>query len=726
MLAVILTLLISVPAHGGNAAQATVVAANPIRKVVNMLQSMAKKVTAEGEKEKELYEKFMCYCKNSGGTLSTGIATAEAKVPAVSSDIEEGEAQLAQLKEDLKKHQVDRSAAKGAMAEATALREKEAGEFAKEKAEYSANIDAMSGAIKAIEKGMSGTFLQTNTAKQLQRLIMDNQDLVTDFDRQTIVSFLSGEQSTDYVPAGGEVTGILKEMHESMSKSLADAESEEADSISTYDELMNAKTKEVNALTKSIETKTVRVGELAVEIVQMKQDLTDTQQALLEDKKFLADMDKNCATKTAEHEENQKLRSQELVALADTIKVLNDDDALELFKKTLPSAGSSSFVQVQTNRQAVLQRVVLKIRDVQRQAVGAFGPRVRPGLDFIALALQGKKVDFSKVIGMVDKMISQLGVEQADDSHKKEYCNKQFDFADDKKKNLEHSISDLETSIETEEESLATVKEDIKALGKGIAALDKSVAEATEQRKEEHEDFTELMTSDSAAKELLNFAKNRLNKFYNPKLYVAPPKRELSEEERITVNMGGTLAPTAAPGGIAGTGVTVMSQVAVHRQVDAPPPPPATAGAFKKKAEEGNGVIAMIDLLVSDLDKEMTEAKTTEKNAQAEYEKTMSDSAEKRAMDSKTLTDKEVAKASFEVSLEANKEEKAATTKELMAVHGYISNLHAECDWLLKYFDVRKEARDGEIESLKSAKAVLSGADFALLQTKSKNFLGSN
>jgi hypothetical protein len=266
--------------------------------------------------------------------------------------------------------------------------------------------------------------------------------------------------------------------------------------------------------------------------------------------------------------------------------------------------------------------------------------------------------------------------------------------------------------------------EEIKALGKGIKALDKSVADATEQRKSENEEFTELMASNNAAKELLKFAKNRLNKFYNPKLYKPPPKRELSEEEQITVNMGGTLAPTAAPGGIAGTGVTVMAQVSLHQQKEAPPPPPATAGAFKKKSEESTGVISMIDLLIADLDKETTEAETEEKDSQADYEKTMQDSAEKRAMDSKALTDKEGAKASAESSLEANKESKASSTKELMAVHEYISSLHAECDWLLKYFDVRKEARAGEIESLKTAKAVLSGADFSLLQTKGSGFLG--
>merc|ERR1719478_1951688 len=164
--------------------------------------------------------------------------------------------------------------------------------------------------------------------------------------------------------------------------------------------------------------------------------------------------------------------------------------------------------------------------------------------------------------------------------------------------------------------ALTTTVEDIKALGEGIKALDKSVAEATEQRKEENKDFTELMASDAAAKELLGFAKNRLNKFYNPKLYKAPPKRELTEEERITVNNGGTLAPTAAPGGIAGTGVTVFATVSTHdANKAAPPPPPETAAAFSKKSEESNGVIAMIDLMVKDLTKEMTEAKTEEQNA---------------------------------------------------------------------------------------------------------------
>jgi len=689
--------------------------ANPIRKVVTMLQMLEKKVRAEGEKEDELFEKFMCYCKTGGSTLSASISAAEAKVPAVGSDIEEAEAKLKQDKEDLKNAQTDRAAAKAAMAEATSIREKEAEAFAAEKSELVANIDMMTKATNAIVNGMTG-FLQTSEAQSLKKLVENRQDM-NDFDRQEIVSFLSGSTSGEYAPKSGEITGILKEMTDTMSKTLADAEAAEADAIKSYNELMSAKTKEVQALTRTIEAKTKRIGELAVEIVQMKEDLSDTQAALLDDKKFLANMDKDCATRTAEHDANQKVRGEELVALADTIKLLNDDDALELFKKTLP--GSSSFLQTTGTLQRA--RALAKVKEAKQRA-----GRPSPGLDFIALAIQGKKVDFSKVIKMIDDMVAVLNKEQADDNDKKEYCAKQFDFADDKKKGLERGVSDLEKSIAKAKETISALGEEIEALEAGIKALDKSVAEATEQRQEENKDFTELIASDSAAKQLLGIAKNRLNKFYNPKLYKAPPKRDASEmtdEERATLAAGGTVDLTKNADGSA-LSDTRFSAISVHHQV-APPPPPATAAAYSKKSEESNGVISMIDLLIKDLDKEMTEAETEEKNSQADYEQSMKDSAEKRAQDSKSLTDKESAKAETESDLEADTEQKAATTKELMATLSYIQSLHAECDWLLQYFDVRKEARDGEIDSLKNAKAVLSGADFSLLQMQGRSLRGS-
>merc|ERR1719162_328204 len=222
-------------------------------------------------------------------------------------------------------------------------------------------------------------------------------------------------------------------MKDTMVKDLGDAAAAEASSVKNYEGLMAAKTKEVAALTAAIEQKMVRLGDLQVSIVEMKEDLDDTGKSLLEDKKFLADMDKNCKAKVGEHDVNTKLRSQELVALADTVKVLNDDDALDLFKKTLP--GASSFMQLEVTHAEQRRNALAAIKAGVRQG--------RPELNFIALALEGKKVNFDKVITMIDEMASVLKAEQADDDNKKEYCEMQFDGADDKKKSLERAMSDL-------------------------------------------------------------------------------------------------------------------------------------------------------------------------------------------------------------------------------------------------------------------------------------------
>merc|ERR1719206_186691 len=467
-----------------------------------------------------------------------------------------------------------------------------------------------------------------------------------------------------------------------MSKALEDATAAEDEAKASYEGLVAAKAKEIAALTQSIESKTERSGELAVKLAGAQNDIEDTQESLEEDKKFLADLKKNCATKEDEWAEITKTRNEEILALADTIKLLNSDDALELFKQTLPSA-AASLMQVDRSAAGVRARAL--------EVLKSHGPM--PRLDFIALAIRGKKAGFEKVVGMIDNMMELLGKEQDEDDKKKEYCDKEFDVADDKKKELERTIEDTNTAIEATQEAIATLTDEIKALVAGIAALDKSVAEATEQRKEEHAAFNQMIAEDSAAKELLNMAKNRMNKFYNPKLYKPPPKRELSREDQITVNMGGTLAPTQPPGGISGTGITALVQ-------DAPAPPPEAPGPFKKKSQESNGVIAMMDILIKDLTKEMTEGKTEEKNAQEEYEQTMKDSADKRAADSKSVEDKTAAKANAEEELQEHEEAKGSATKELGGTLKYIHSLHGECDWLLKYFDARKEARANEVESL--------------------------
>merc|ERR1719265_2742796 len=387
----------------------------------------------------------------------------------------------------------------------------------------------------------------------------------------------------------------------------------------------------------------MRQGEVGIELVNLKEDLDDTSESLAEDKKMKADLEKNCDTKTKEFEAAQKVMQEELLALADTIKMLNDDDALELFKKTLPSA---SFLQVQVTA-----------KELQKQALQALsGARAKNGrqgdvnLAFISLMLHGKKVNFDKVIKMIDDMVVLLGEEQVADDKKKAYCLDEFDKTDDKKKELSRTISDLEKVITEDKEAVTTLTEEIKALEEGILKMDREVAGATEQRKTEHEEFTATLASNEAAKKLIEMAKNRMNKFYNPKL-------------------------------------------AKFIQ---------TTGSSHDHKQESSGVIAMMDELKAELVAEIQEMEFNEKDAQEEYEQMVTDAAEKRAADTKSIEEKTFQKAGLEDEIVKNGDAKAGVEAELMATKNY---------------ETRKEARTNEIDAIKKAKAVLSGADFSLVQT---------
>merc|ERR1719453_1531803 len=543
----LLLLLALAPAHGFMAETTSTakVAANPMRRVITMLQMMVKKVEEEGKKETELFEKFMCYCKSGKAMLGKSIADAEEKIPQLESDIKEAEAEKAQLDTDLTTHKADRETAKSDIAKAKGMREKDAAAFLKESTEDKSNLEALKKALAAIEKGMAGAFLQTNSAAVLRRLSL-SQDM-SNADRDLLASFLVGGSKQGYAPASGEIVGILKQMKDTMEKDLAEVIAAEEAAKQDFEGLVAAKEKEIASATKAIEEKTKRTGEVAVEIVNLKEDLDDTVESLAEDKKMLADLEKNCKTKEEEWAVICKTRQEELIALADTIKILNEDDAQELFKKSIPSA-SASLLQVQVTQKEVRTRALQLLTSAKRTSQ----PNV--DMDLIELALHGKKVSFDKVIAMINDMVVLLGKEQVEDDTKKTYCETEFDKADDKKKELEQSISDLEKAIDDINEGMETLANEIKALQDGIVKLDREVVEATNQRKEEHADFEAQMASNSAVIQIIGVAKNRLNKFYNPKLYKPPPKRELTEEERITLNMGGTLAPTNPPGGIAGTG----------------------------------------------------------------------------------------------------------------------------------------------------------------------------
>merc|ERR1719482_2157539 len=194
-----------------------------------------------------------------------------------------------------------------------------------------------------------------------------------------------------------------------------------------------------------------------------------------------------------------------------------------------------------------------------------------------------------------------------------------------------------------------------------------------------------------AAMGLVEKAKNRMQKFYNPTLYKAPPKTEATMEEKIIT---------------AGTFAQVHSDVA-------PPPAPEMPSGPVQKSTKSAGVIGMMDTIMKDLGSDMKDMEYEEKTAQKDYAELMADSQETRAGDTKALTGKTTTKAETEATLMTTKETRSATATDLKQIGTVIADLHAACDFIMQNFDLRKEARTNEIEGLKNAKAVLSGASFS-------------
>merc|ERR1719161_2669148 len=439
-------------------------------------------------------------------------------------------------------------------------------------------------------------------------------------------------------------------------------------------------------------------------------DIEDTTAEMKETEAFLANLASQCALKKKEWAARQKMRSEEISAISEAIKVLNDDDALDLFKKTL-SLSQTPKEDMGFLQQKTASTTVLRARTMVSALVKKASPH-RAELALIEFGMKSKAVDFSKILAMIDGMVKVLGEEQKDDDATKSYCDKELTKSEQEKTDTEEAIATSEAAIEEMTEESSTLADEIARLQKEVKDLDKAVAEATEQRKEEHGEFITFQTENNAALQLIEKAKNKLFKFYRPNQYKEAPKRELTEEEKILAASGRSdMIATAAPEMIAGTSIAAFAQVH-QRTAAAPPPPPATWDAYQKKDGKSNGVIALMDMLLKELQDAIVEAENEEKTAQKDYERLMSESQESRESMSEGITSKEVAKADLDSKIEATKEKKTSEEALLGNVKQTLAQLHADCALLIENYDLRKAARSNEIEGLANAKSVLSGANF--------------
>jgi len=437
--------------------------------------------------------------------------------------------------------------------------------------------------------------------------------------------------------------------------------------------------------------------------VESQDGLDDQQTELADTEKFINNLEEQCANKQKEWDERQKVRAQEVQAVSEAIEILNDDDALDTFKKAIPS---SELVQ---RGMSLLQRSSRSASPIKRAASIMAQVSQKPlvhsaesGLLLFALksklkrsSRSGSHGGFEAVTKMIDDLVVVEAKEQETDDKEKPWCNGEFEKADREKTSEKVEIDRLSADVSEKADRIAELEDDIAEMAAQIPELDKAVSEATEERKEGHEQYLEELHMAQVAVELVRKASQRMLKFYNPVLYKAPPKRERTMEEKIID--GGFFAQVRRT---------------LHKTSRVAPPvaPETFQGGEPAKNSKSTGVIALMDQIIKDLDDDMKDSERDEKTAQADYQKLMGDSQEKRVGLTKGIAAREGEKANLALKKEDTEEALKGDEKDVLLIEKHVGDLHGSCDFILNNYDARKEARAEEMGQLKNAKSALAGA----------------
>merc|ERR1719262_541179 len=319
-----------------------------------------------------------------------------------------------------------------------------------------------------------------------------------------ITSFLQGS-----TPGSGEILGMLKAMKDELSRDIAELEKSEAASVAGFTDMKASKEKEIEFADESIESKKERVGTLAVEIVKNKDVVEDAAAEAEAARKFAATLEKQCAAKKAEWAAVCKARADELAAIGEAIGILTDDDALDVFKKSLPAAAlnqlpteHSAFtghrnmftgeLTLLQSKKAPAQRLQKAMSLISQTA----SSNQAKGMGLLFFTLRSKMrvaqnsqgaVDFTEIQKMIDEMIAILTKDNKDDAAQKDFCIAELTKTESEKAATDDKLSSLASEISEITDGIATATEKITSLQDSIANLNKDVAEATENRKKEHE-----------------------------------------------------------------------------------------------------------------------------------------------------------------------------------------------------------------------------------------------
>merc|ERR1719190_175427 len=322
-----------------------------------------------------MYNKMMCWCETNDREKTKSITEAEAKIEALTTQIEELTLLSAQLATEIKNTEKEVAANQNALEKATAIRQKELAEFNAEEKELLDSISALKAAIVVLSKHHSllqmprshVTGIAATVQHEMQKHATLLRGVLTHSERNLITSFIQAPADyfdatptfkQSYAPQSGEIFGILRQMKETFESNLSDSQKEELANQKAYEDLKAAKEEEIAAGQAQIESKTQEKADTDEKNAQSKQDVTDTKASLSADEQFLMMLKEKCSMTDKEWEERSKTRQLEMEACSKALAVLSSDDAHDLFTRTFNPALIQRGSSAQSKRRAAASKLL--------------------------------------------------------------------------------------------------------------------------------------------------------------------------------------------------------------------------------------------------------------------------------------------------------------------------------------------------------------------------------
>lgn len=464
--------------------------------------------------------------------------------------------------------------------------------------------------------------------------------------------------------------GLLKAQSDEFAANLASAQKEEATALTNFNSLKAAKLGEIQAASDQKDQKELDLADLLDKVAKAKEEVEATTNSLSADQQFLLEATQNCRIEDEEYAKRLKIRSEEIEALGETLKILSGDESRALFDKTisflqvravsnLNSAEKAAAQEKASN--SAMQRILLVARKHKNWALAT-------------LAVHVKLDAFVKVIAAMDKMHAEMTEQQKTEYAKKESCAVELDQTEDTIKVKTQTKADLDAKHKDVTNTIASVTDEISRLQDEVSNSQVALKEAGEQRKAANKLFQTTMSDQRATITILNMALGRLKEFYAPK--------------------------------------AALVEVHLHlhsAQGQAPPPKPK---GFEKSASSG-GVLQLLAMIIADTEKGEIEIQAGEQKEQEAYASFVQSTTASINADRSAIEEGQSQSASGESAKSETEEGQLSNDAELTKLNELLSAVHLDCDWLLKYFDVRQTARAEEMDAIEEAKAILSGADFA-------------